>query len=247
LKPVTRLALLLSLVLGVLLGIPALALADHEQVHNHDFCGQGGASVTGGMGGTDVDDVPSFIAARRHFGDSQVADPADRPILVPEHLAVRFTDESLEDPDGDGFVEVGAPLEVAAVGSNASQFHGGHGGGPQGGQGGATLLAAAGDGGCKSELVAKPLKPGQPGVPGRRLPITGPTTQFLLMGGVFMILGASFVFAPHIISWMYRRGGSAAEAAMASMPDGESVRIARSGQVVPRLRDEVGLAWSRAT
>lgn len=246
-KPATRLALLLSLVLGIVLGIPALALADHELGHDHPFCAQGGELVTGGAGGVDVDDILAAREARQHFEPAGAA-AAERPILVPQGLADRFTNQRVEDPDGDGFVQVAQPAAETAIGTNATQFHGGHGGGPGGGQGGATLLNAAGDGGCAEGLrfpsPSRRVTPPTHFVPGRRLPITGPSTQFLLMGGAFVALGASFVFGPQLFSWAHRwrHGAAVATAGAGAIVDGPAL-VVRSGEVVPRLRDAVGVAW----
>jgi hypothetical protein len=195
-KPVTRLALLGSLVAGLTLSLGGWARADHELGHDHPFCAQGGGQAgdsSGGPGGT----IPPEGALTETDSGAEVP----KTILIPRHLAARFGED---DPDPRGvdadaqFIEIGAKAleDVGGTGSSGGPFHGGHGGGPGGGQGGSTFFGA-GDGGCTPEFVPTRGRP----VPGRRLPVTGTSAeQFALMGGVFLIVGGTFVFAPQIVS-----------------------------------------------
>lgn len=186
-----RLALLLSLVLGLTLSLGSAARADHEFGHDHPFCAQGGGQLSdGGEGGT----IPPEGAVTE-TNDGPIPDGT---VLIPRHLGPQFGEDDPRgiDPDAQ-FIEIDADDlgDTAGTGSSGGPFHGGHGGGPGGGQGGSTFFGA-GDGGCSPVAIPTIGRP-----PGRRLPVTGTSAeQFALMGAVFLILGGTFVFAPQIVN-----------------------------------------------
>jgi hypothetical protein len=269
-KPAGRLALLASLVLGITLSLGTSARADHEVGHDHPFCAQGGGQAgdsSGGPGGT----IPPEGAITETNSGGEVA----KTVLVPTHLAARFGEDVLLDPDAQ-FQEIDSDqvADSDSTGSNGSAFHGGHGGGPGGGQGGSTFFGA-GDGGCSpvfQEVSERPPAPGQ------RLPVTGTSAeQFALMGAVFLILGGTFVFAPQIVSGvnkfmaaLFGRGRKADEtppAEAASVPEAPiqpppapqshpqqgaewaappEPADGHESSAVARLRDEISSSWGRS-
>ncbi len=232
-KPSTRLALLLSLVLGTVFALTGPARADHQLGHQHPFCAQGGGQggpSSGGPGGT-IHDNADIVLDNNQGGE--VADT----FVIPEHLGPRFGEDDPRgiDDDGDGFIEVDANvIEDDGTGSSGSAFHGGHGGGPGGGQGGSTFFGA-GDGGCSPvNFEAARRVPDQPG---RRLPTTGSLSdQLWIMAGLMLSLGGTM--------WMIGRARTplAAEAGpIAATPIAVIPR--RGKQVVSRLKSQVKGPW----
>lgn len=214
----------------------SVARADHEIGHDHPFCAQGGGQVSaGGEGGT----IPPEGAVT----ETNNGPIPDDTILIPGHLAERFGEAAPDprDPDaGAQFIEVDADdIEgIEGTGSNGRPFHGGHGGGPGGGQGGSTFFGG-GDGGCSPEFIPTRRDIDRPGVPGRRLPVTGGLAEQLgLMSGLMLSVG-------WLLSMVSRRKVELADTTGTSVAEPEkAVPVARRGQqVVSRLKEQMAGAW----
>jgi len=237
-KPSGRLALLLSLVLGIGFALTGPARADHQLGHDHPFCAQGGGqagAASGGPGGTIHDNADIVL-------DNNQGGEVPDTFLIPEHLGPRFGEDDPRgiDDDGDGFIEIDSGLiDDDGTGSSGSAFHGGHGGGPGGGQGGSAFFGA-GDGGCSPvnfEAARRPpprvLHPG-----GRRLPITGSISeQLTLMAGLLLSLGGTM--------WMIGRARNPVAASVGTVAPAPAVVTMprRAQQVVSRLKAQVKGPW----
>ena len=234
-KPRTRLALLLSLVLGSVFVLTSPALADHDLGDDHLFCAQGGGQggpSSGGPGGTIHESTDAVL---HPSGGGEVPDT----VLIPEHLGPQFGEDDPRgiDDDGDGFIEIDSSLvESEGTGSSGSAFHGGHGGGPGGGQGGSTFFGA-GDGGCSpvNFEAARRRVPTHP--VGRRLPTTGSLSdQLWIMAGLMLSLGGTM--------WMIGRARTPVAAAAAPVAPMPVVQVPRRAQqVVSRLKKQVRGPW----
>lgn len=234
-KPSTRLALLLSLVLGSVFALTAPARADHQLGHDHAFCAQGGGQggpASGGPGGTIHDNADLVL-------DNNQGGEVPDTILIPSHLGPQFGEDDPRgiDDDGDGFIEIDSDLVAdEGTGSSGSAFHGGHGGGPGGGQGGSTFFGA-GDGGC-SPVNVEAARRRIPDLPRRELPTTGSVSdQLVIMAGLMLSLGGTL--------WMIGRARNPVAAVAAPVAQAPIVAVPRSAQqVVSRLKKQVKGPWT---
>lgn len=233
-KPSTRLALLLSLVLATVLALTGPARADHQLGHDHPFCAQGGGqggTSSGGPGGTIHDNADLVL-------DNNQGGEVPDTFLIPEHLGPQFGEDDPRggDDDGDGFIEIDSGvIDDDGTGSSGSAFHGGHGGGPGGGQGGSTFFGA-GDGGCSPVDLEAARRPTLRPV-GRRLPTTGSLSDQLgIMAGLMLSLGGTM--------WMIGRARNPVTASAGPVVAAPVVATPRRGKlVVSRLKSQVKGPW----